>query len=87
VVVEVEECVVWCWPSGVLEYWSTYSVLLRFGGDGTLISGKAGVPNNFSEQAALLLARQHERKEACLRVAGARKGEGMAGIVKECTRI
>jgi len=45
------------------------------------------VPNNFSEQAALLLARQHERKEACLRVAGARKGEGMAGIVKECTRI
>jgi hypothetical protein len=24
-----------------LEYWSTYSVLLSFGGDGTLISGKA----------------------------------------------
>lgn len=75
VVVEVEmEVCVWCWPSRVLEYWSTYSVLLRFGGDGTLISGNAGVRNKLSDQAALLLARQHERREACLRVAGARKG-------------
>ncbi len=45
---------------GRLEYWSTwstYSVLLRFGGDGTLISGNAGVRNKLSDQAALLLAR------------------------------
>jgi hypothetical protein len=31
------------WRSGVLEYLRTYSVLLRFGGDGTLISSNAGV--------------------------------------------
>jgi hypothetical protein len=62
-VVEVERCVcvVVGWSgvlengvleNGVLEYWSTYSVLLTFGGDGTLISGKAGVRNKLKDQAA-----------------------------------
>jgi hypothetical protein len=54
VVVEWIFCSEWCasgvlglgvevWRSGVLEYLRTYSVLLRFGGDGTLISSNAGV--------------------------------------------
>jgi hypothetical protein len=55
-VVEAERCVCVWLLAGLeywrMEYWSTYSVLLTFGGDGTLISGKAGVRNKLKDQAA-----------------------------------
>jgi hypothetical protein len=76
------------WRSGVLEYLRTYSVLLRFGGDGTLISSNAGVSRRTHQdtpghgqvtlghtEAALLLAHRHKGKGSCLRVArGGRPG-------------
>jgi hypothetical protein len=73
------------WRSGVLEYLRTYSVLLRFGGDGTLISSNAGVSRRTHQdtpghartrqvtlghtEAALLLACRHKGKGSCLRTA------------------
>jgi hypothetical protein len=75
------------WRSGVLEYLRTYSVLLRFGGDGTLISSNAGVSRRTHQdtpghartrqatlghtEAALLLARRHKGKGS---VSESRKG-------------